>query len=114
MPGSPWESGCTESFDARLRYELLDGEIVYPLNEARIVIESWRNKHTSFAASIAGLQAAGACGLCSGARRVAVCTNSNRCDGHAPAGPEDSDAPIFHLDHLVGAGQTEAPPNLIA
>ncbi len=41
-PGSPWENGYIESFNARLRDELLDGEIFYTLKEARIVIESWR------------------------------------------------------------------------
>jgi len=41
-PGSPWENGFIESFNARLRDELLDGEIFYTLNEAQIVIESWR------------------------------------------------------------------------
>ena len=41
-PGSPWESGYVESFNARLRDELLDGEIFYTLREAQIVIESWR------------------------------------------------------------------------
>lgn len=40
--GSPWENGFIESFNARLRAELLDGEIFYTLNEAQIVIESWR------------------------------------------------------------------------
>ena len=39
-PGSPWENGFIESFNARLRDELLDGEIFYSLKEARIVIES--------------------------------------------------------------------------
>lgn len=41
-PGSPWETGFIGSFNARLRDELLDGEIFYTLNEAKIVIESWR------------------------------------------------------------------------
>jgi putative transposase len=41
-PGSPWENGFIESFNARLRDELLDGEIVYSLKEAKTVIESWR------------------------------------------------------------------------
>ena len=41
-PGSPWENGYIESFNARLRDELLDGEIFYALKEAKIVIESWR------------------------------------------------------------------------
>ena len=41
-PGSPWENGYIESFNARLRDELLDGEIFYSLKEAQIVIEGWR------------------------------------------------------------------------
>ena len=40
--GSPWENGFVESFNARLRDELLDGEIFYSLREAQIIIESWR------------------------------------------------------------------------
>jgi len=39
-PGSPWENGYIESFNARLRDELLNGEIFYTLREAQIVIES--------------------------------------------------------------------------
>ena len=31
--GSPWENGYIESFNARLRDELLDGEIFYTLRE---------------------------------------------------------------------------------
>src|SRR4051794_41579776 len=41
-PGSPWEIGFIESFNARLRDELLNGEIFYTLREAQVVIESWR------------------------------------------------------------------------
>lgn len=41
-PGSPWENGYVESFNARLRDELLNGEIFYSLREAKIVIEQWR------------------------------------------------------------------------
>ena len=44
-PGSPWENGYVESFNARLRDELLDGEIFYTLKEAQIVIESWRRHY---------------------------------------------------------------------
>ena len=40
-PGSPWENGYCESFNAKLRDELLDGEIFYSLAEAKTVIESW-------------------------------------------------------------------------
>ena len=45
--GSPWENGFIESFNARLRDELLDGEIFYSLAEARIVIESWRRPYNT-------------------------------------------------------------------
>jgi transposase InsO family protein len=46
-PGSPWENGYIESFNARLRDELLDGEIFYTLKEAQIVIESWRRHYNA-------------------------------------------------------------------
>ena len=41
-PGSPWENGYNESFNEKLRDELLNGEIFYTLEEARIMIERWR------------------------------------------------------------------------
>ena len=41
-PGSPWENGCCESFNARFRDELLNGELFYTLREAQILIEQWR------------------------------------------------------------------------
>ncbi len=46
-PGSPWENGFIESFNARLRDELLDGEIFYALAEARTIIESWRRHYNT-------------------------------------------------------------------
>ena len=46
-PGSPWENGSVESFNARLRDELLNGEIFYTLQEAKVVIESWRRHDNS-------------------------------------------------------------------
>ena len=44
-PGSPWENGYCESFNGKLRDELLNGEIFYSLKEARIVIERWRQHY---------------------------------------------------------------------
>ena len=41
-PGSPWENGYCESFNARFRGELLNGEVFYSLREAEIPIEQWR------------------------------------------------------------------------
>lgn len=46
-PGSPWENGFIESFNARLRDELLTGEIFFTRREARIVIESWRQHYNA-------------------------------------------------------------------
>jgi putative transposase len=46
-PGSPWENGYCESFNARFRDELLNGEIFYSLKEARIVIEQWRHHYNT-------------------------------------------------------------------
>jgi len=43
-PGSPWENGYCESFNGKLRDELINGEIFYSLKEAIVVIEQWR-KH---------------------------------------------------------------------
>lgn len=41
-PGSPWENGFNERFNGSLRDELLNGEIFYTLNEAKVLIENWR------------------------------------------------------------------------
>ncbi len=46
-PGSPWENGYCESFNARFRNELLDGEIFYTLREAQILIERWRRHYNT-------------------------------------------------------------------
>lgn len=44
-PGSPWENGYIESFNGKLRDELLNGEIFYTLPEARVLIEMWRRHY---------------------------------------------------------------------
>ena len=41
-PGSPWENGYIESFNGKLRDELLNREIFTTLTEARVLIEQWR------------------------------------------------------------------------
>ncbi|CTQ62896.1 putative transposase OrfB [Roseibium album] len=46
-PGSPWENGYCESFNARFRDELLDGETFYSLKEAQILIEQWRKHYNT-------------------------------------------------------------------
>ena len=44
-PGSPWENGYIESFNGKLRDEVLDREIFDTLWEARTVIGSWRREY---------------------------------------------------------------------
>lgn len=44
-PGSPWENGYNESFNGRLRDELLNGELFYTLKEAQVIIEQWRHHY---------------------------------------------------------------------
>ena len=46
-PGSPWENGYCESFNARFRDELLNGELFYTLKEAQILIEQWRQHYNT-------------------------------------------------------------------
>ncbi len=41
-PGTPWENDYCESFNSKIRDELLNGKIFYSLAEARVVIEAWR------------------------------------------------------------------------
>ena len=100
--GSPWESGYIESFNARLRDELLNGEILHTLREAQIVIESWR-RHASigykppapevFVPAFAAWPAA--------LRRPAPPAN---------AGATAKLKLTFHLDHSAGADQCCWPP----
>jgi len=44
-PGSPWENGYIESFNGKLRDELLNREIFSTLDEARVLIEQWRKEY---------------------------------------------------------------------
>jgi transposase InsO family protein len=47
-PGSSWENGYVESFNSKMRDELLNREIFYTLPEAQILIERWRNEYNHF------------------------------------------------------------------
>ena len=46
-PGSPWENGYNESFNGKMRDELLNGEIFDTLLEAKVVIELWRREYNT-------------------------------------------------------------------
>ena len=44
-PGSPWENGYIESFNGKLRDELLNREIFTTLIEAKVLIADWRKEY---------------------------------------------------------------------
>ncbi len=44
-PGSPWENGYIESFNGKLRDELLNREIFSTLTEAKVLIGQWRREY---------------------------------------------------------------------
>ncbi len=99
--GQPWENSYIESFNARLRDELLDGEIFYTLREARIVMESWRRHYNAV-------------------RPTPHSDTSRQHRRHSPrggyatstgfaghAGAQANPKLTFHLDHSVGADRSE-------
>lgn len=45
--GSPWENGYVESFDGKLRYELLNREVFDTLYKAQVLIEPWRIEYNT-------------------------------------------------------------------
>jgi len=47
-PASPWENGYVESFNARMRDELLDGEIFLSLAEMKYVVDRWRMDYNHY------------------------------------------------------------------
>jgi transposase InsO family protein len=100
--GSPWENAYVESFNARLRDELLNGEIFYTLQEAQIVIESWRRHYNTIRphASL-GYKPPAPEVFRGRLRRVAGCATSTGFAGHA--GATANLKLTFHPDHSVGA-----------
>ena len=44
-PGSPWENGYVESFNGKLRDELLDREVFYTLLEVQVLTEQYRQAY---------------------------------------------------------------------
>jgi transposase InsO family protein len=47
-PGSPWENGYVESFNGKLRDELLNTELFDTLLEAKVLVERWRVEYNTF------------------------------------------------------------------
>ena len=85
-PGSPWENGYCESFNARFRDELLNGEVFYTLKEAQIIIEQWRRHYNT-------IRPHSALGYRPPAPETII-----------PIEPKAGHALTFKLDQSVGAG----------
>ena len=47
-PGSPWENGYIESFNGKLRDELLDRELFLHIDEVRYVMDRWRMDYNHY------------------------------------------------------------------
>ncbi len=90
-PGSPWENGYCESFNSKLREELLNGEIFYSLKGARIVTENWRRHYNE-------VRPHSSLGHRPPAPSVLLAERS-------AAGPEADHELTVHPDHSMGAGQ---------
>ncbi len=103
MPGSPWENGYCESFNSKLRDELLNGEIFYTLKEAKIVIEGWRQHYNTVRPHSS---------LATNHRRRKLSYGRLRNPDQLRRPRRDSATdrhPLtFKLDHPLGAGQWRA------
>ena len=107
-PGSPWENGYCESFNAKPRDELLNGEIFYTLAEAKIVIEPLAVPlQYETPALIAGLPPASPRG-----RAVAGSAIRRSYAGHPSRSAKTRHALRLKPDHLIGAGQAHAAISL--
>ena len=102
-PGSPWENGFIESFNARLRDELLDGEIFYSLREAAGRDRELEAPLQSGApARLARLPRAGTGGVRAGPRHTDPCAAPASFTNHPGHGPTTGHALTFTPDHPVG------------
>ncbi len=71
-PGSPWENGYVESFNSRMRDELLDGELFLHIDETKYVVERWRMDYNHYRphSSLSYMTPAGFAELCCQARCI--------------------------------------------
>ena len=90
-PGGPWENGYCESFQSKLRDELLRGEIFCALHEAQMILES-RRRHYNTVRPHSSL----------GYR-----PRTRDHDVSSPAGATANPELTSYPDHLLGAGQSD-------
>ena len=79
-PGSPWQNGFVESFNSRLRDECLNCEEFGTVQEARVIIEQWRQSynHRRPHSSLDGLTPAAYASRCAASTSVAALPASKR------------------------------------
>ena len=105
-PGSPWENGYCESFNSKLRDELLNGEIFYTLKEAKVVIEAWRRHYnTERPHSSLGYRPPAPDAIIWPAPNP-----GSACTGNANLGATARHALTSNLDHQMGAGHPRGTP----
>jgi len=46
-PGSPWENGYIESFNGKLRDDVLNRQVFYSVREAKVIVEDWRLEYNN-------------------------------------------------------------------
>ena len=46
-PGSPWENGYIESFNGKLRDDVLNREVFHSVKEAQVIVEDWRLEYNN-------------------------------------------------------------------
>jgi len=65
-PGSPWENGYVESFNSRMRDELLNGELFLHIDEMKYIVERWRMDYNHYRphSSLSYMTPAGFAELC--------------------------------------------------
>jgi hypothetical protein len=90
--------GYCESFNSKLRDELLNAEIFYTLREAQIVIEGWRKHYNTQAALVARLQTTG-----TGSAYLVNCPTRTSFTGNVDRDFKVGHELTFHPDRLMGA-----------
>ena len=96
-PGSPWENGYCESFNSKLRDELLNVEVFYSLREAEVLIEGWRRHfNTVRPHSSLGYVPPAPEAVLPRSRTVALWPGAPALEGAHPANPDVALKPVLH------------------
>ena len=102
-PGSPWENGYVESLNARLRDELLDGEIFYSLREAQVYRELEASLQYCAPARLDRLHATSPGSVRASLRHMAGSATPTSSAGHAPGAAQTDHELTFNPDHPMRA-----------